>query len=73
MDEGGSELMEEWQQRVINERAELCGRITKLHAFLAKGAPGASPIDRSLLQQQRDAMLAYADLLNQRIWFFGDG
>jgi hypothetical protein len=64
--------MEDWQRRVIEERAELSERITKFAAFLSKGAPGAPDWTRRLLRLQRNAMLEYSDALNDRIALFED-
>lgn len=62
--------MEDWQNRVAEERKELGERIMKIVAFLSKGAPGASDEDRSLLRRQHSAMLDYADSLDKRILRF---
>lgn len=62
--------MEDWQQRVIDERRELGDKITKLASFLSRGAPEASNEERALLRQQRNAMLDYADALDERILRF---
>lgn len=64
--------MEDWQQRVIDERKEISERLTKLAAFLSRGAPGASEKGRDLLRRQRNAMLDYGDVLDERILDFSN-
>lgn len=64
--------MQPHQQRVIDEKAELDERLTKLYAFIAN-----SPIFRTLppaeqhrLSQQSAYMQGYLNVLNERITAF---
>ena len=64
--------MMDWQQRVIQENEELCGKIDRLTAFLdSDAAKGVHVDDFSLLVAQRAAMQHYADILTRRITNFG--
>ena len=56
------------QQRVLNEKQELDGRIDRLEQFLRSPKTGEVPeaeIDR--MERQADAMRAYAAILSERI------
>lgn len=57
--------MEPWQKRVVDEYEELVSRLEKLDSFLENvdNLPKVDP----LLVVQRDIMMAYATVLNQRI------
>lgn len=63
--------VEDWQKRVVDERAELCARLAKLRQFktTAEYAAMDRP-QRALLDRQADIMQAYADILGQRIALF---
>lgn len=61
----------EYQQRVLDELAEVEARYVKLCAFLyGKIPPAISQIDVMLLMQQEAAMHAYKSILAQRIQRF---
>lgn len=67
--------MEDWQQRVVAEHTDLCGRLTKLSAFIS-GNPAFQAldiVDRELLRQQRDVMRDYEIVLEHRIARFRNG
>lgn len=64
--------MEDWQQRVVDEHRELCGKLTKLAQFITND-PAFSPIDmyqQNLLRRQRAAMIEYEAVLAERIKLF---
>jgi len=66
--------MPEWQQRVVDELADLQAKIGKLRAYLETpkeavvGSAGAKHL--GLLFRQRDEMEAYANTLKERIRLF---
>lgn len=63
--------MEEWQKRVVEERAELCEKLSRLRQF--KTMAEYAKMDRqqrTLLDRQADVMQAYSDILGQRIALF---
>lgn len=56
------------QQRVVQEKAELIDKITKLHAFFKTSAfEDLEQEDQNLLNEQSQIMMNYADILFQRI------
>lgn len=65
----------DWQQRVIDEKAELDAKIKKLSSFIHTGrAPSGSndydklhAYDQQLLLDQRSHMQHYAVILGERI------
>lgn len=60
--------MKDWQQRVVDEMAELDARRAKLDAFMASGAfHELREVDRLLLEQQYGHMTAYSATLARRI------
>lgn len=61
--------MEDWQQRVIDERNALSSNLVKLNRFLDdEKALDAVPFhDRKLLIEQRHCMDKYRNVLDQRI------
>jgi hypothetical protein len=60
--------MQDWQQRVVTERSELCGRLAKLWHFQTTAEFAAMDgDDRSLMGRQAEHMQAYADILGKRI------
>lgn len=62
------EVRPAWQQRVIDEKAQLDERTEKLTAFLGTRAYAElADIDRELLLCQRMHMRAYSSFLSQRI------
>jgi hypothetical protein len=62
----------DWQQRVIDEKAELDARIGKLCDFFGSGAyRDLGDIDRHLLGVQLSHMRDYAHILGMRIARFG--
>lgn len=64
----------DYQRRVRQERAELGERLLKLCAFICStDFQNLHPRDKALLKAQRDAMLEYSDILEQRIEFFEKG
>ena len=57
--------------RVVEERAELMDKITKLHKFMnSTFYPTLNSITRLHFEQQEDYMKAYADVLLRRINLF---
>jgi hypothetical protein len=61
-----------WQQRVVDEREELQGRISRLMGFI--GGPAftlASHEEQCLLKAQIQVMIAYSEILTQRIRSWG--
>jgi hypothetical protein len=57
------------EQRVVDEKRELDEKLEKLTAFV-RSSPNFKRLDgfdRSLLTQQRDAMLRYSVILGERI------
>ena len=63
--------MEDWQQRVVEEKKELNEKIMKLVTFLFTSTFEISENARKLLEMQRDVMLKYSDILTARIEDFG--
>ena len=60
--------MEAYQKRVAEERQALCDKLNKLESFIAGDAFAKLPAeDRDLLQEQRDCMRTYRDVLVRRI------
>lgn len=63
--------MQPYEQRVVNERDELQGKIVKLEAFIEGEAyPAIEYTDRKFLRIQLMTMLAYCEALNARIGRF---
>lgn len=61
-----------WQQRVIDERADLAGKLTRLREFFATEQFGAlDPEDQKLMRQQEMGMTIYHRALEARIARFG--
>jgi hypothetical protein len=58
--------MEPWQERVVDEKRELDGRIERLSAFL-EGPAERDAVDASLLVSQLEVMRDYSRLLGMRI------
>lgn len=64
--------MIEWQERVIEERAQLTERIGRLLQFVAGPIfKSLSPQERGLLSRQLTAMRSYEALLSERIALWG--
>jgi hypothetical protein len=60
------------QQRVLDERRELEGRLDRLSVFLGTPAFEALPeAERQLLVKQSGAMVAYSDVLAERLDLWG--
>lgn len=60
--------MEDWQQRVFEEREELRRKISKLLGMLSSEAYNKlDDMDQLLLCRQERAMAAYQDILSERI------
>lgn len=58
----------DWQQRVIDEREELDGRLTKLENFMRSNKwDSVGFVDQSLLEEQRACMTLYRNTLDRRI------
>jgi hypothetical protein len=55
------------QQRVLDERAELTERLTKLVAFLGSGADAIADEDLGSLMRQAEVMLEYQRILTIRV------
>ncbi len=61
-----------YQQRVIDERADLCRKLEKLDAFMAGPVYEGLPLnEKNRLTVQRGFMIGYAEVLRQRIEDFG--
>jgi agmatinase len=63
---GRQKVMEDWQNRVIKERAELNEKLAAIVAFISSGDPRFDVLpeeDKGLLRRQRDAMRKYSDIL----------
>ena len=64
--------MQDFQQRVIDERAELVKKLDKLSEFLKDDVFKHLPeFQRELLTRQHVVMQEYASVLAQRIAHFG--
>ena len=63
--------MEEYQKRVIEEKAALDEKIKKLEAFLSLPESHmslyVSEMEKARLNSQYDTMVKYSNILNQRI------
>ncbi len=67
-------VMQNWQKRVVEEKAELDERIEKLYAFIE--SPKFKTISTShavALKDQAAAMLNYSAILGRRIAMFEAG
>ncbi len=63
--------MQEFQQRVVTEKAELDDKISRLRPFLASETFKALPNDeQERLQTQLALMCSYSDVLGERIAAF---
>ena len=60
--------MEDYQQRVVDEKTELNEKQAALEVFKASSLfVGLPCIDRGLLKRQAEHMQEYSDILGQRI------
>lgn len=61
--------MQDWQQRVVDEKAALDGNIERLNAFIndANKFNGLPCDERVRLTNQEDVMRQYSDILGERI------
>ena len=60
--------MEDFLSRLINERVELCDKLEKLADFIySENFASVSPVQRTLLQIQYQAMVTYQHCLSERI------
>lgn len=59
-----------WQQRVLDEKAGLVGRITRLRAFIASDGFALAHDEHVRLTKQLAMMSAYSDILGARIAAF---
>jgi hypothetical protein len=60
--------MEAYQQRVIDEKNELDGRLAKLMAFIeGAGFANVKPDEQERMQRQARAMHEYSAILGERI------
>jgi hypothetical protein len=60
--------MQEWQQRVIDEKTELDGKIRRLDAFLKTDkAQNLPPGENPRMTRQLAVMREYRDILEERI------
>lgn len=63
--------LQDWQQRVVEEKHELDAKLVKLDMFLDGSKPSyIEQIDWDLLKQQRTAMGQYSFILDLRIGKF---
>lgn len=56
-----------WQERVMDERAEVNERLVTLNRFLAKHEGDLDANDWALLEEQAAAMTLYRSTLDRRI------
>lgn len=60
--------MNDWQQRVIDEKRELCERLAKLRQFFVTTAFAEMDSEsRELMKRQAKIMQNYTNVLNERI------
>ena len=60
--------MEDWKERLIEEKDQLTDRINKLQRFVLTDKFDSLPYaDKELLMQQLEAMDNYAYILTQRV------
>lgn len=61
--------MQDWQQRVIDEKKELDEKISKLGQFIAYNMAYTklSDAEQTRLENQRNIMTQYSDILKERI------
>lgn len=66
--------MNDYQMRVIKEKAELEVKIEALETFIESNPifPTLPEEERGLLQSQLDVMFGYAGILESRIELFGE-
>lgn len=65
--------MEDWQQRVFEEREELRRKISKLRGMLSSQVyEKLDDMDQLLLCRQERAMTTYQDILSERIARFNE-
>lgn len=63
--------LQDWQQRVVEEKHELDAKLVKLDMFLDGSKPShIEQLDWDLLKQQRAAMGQYSFILDLRIGKF---
>ena len=63
--------MEAYQQRIVEEKNELCDRLLKLEFFIKGDKFSSLPLaEQSRLSRQRDAMTDYLHVLQERICAF---
>lgn len=61
-------MMKDWQQRVVDEKTELDGRLDRLRAFFGTGLYRTlQPLQQDLMQRQASYMDAYSSTLRERI------
>lgn len=64
-------MMQDFQQRVVDEKAELDGKLARLNAFMETAVYLALPWDeRCRLSLQVAVMGAYSDVLGERVAAF---
>lgn len=60
--------MEDYRQRVIAEKADLDGKIERLHLFLGgRTFAGLDPAEQERLMRQAGLMVEYSTVLGERI------
>lgn len=63
--------LQDWQQRIVEEKHELDAKLVKLDMFLDGSKPShIEQLDWDLLKQQRTAMGQYSFILDLRIGKF---
>ena len=63
--------MQEWQQRVVDEKKNLDVRLDALDEFINTGKSAElDPMERFRLSSQRYHMAAYSEVLRQRVEAF---
>lgn len=66
--------MEDWQQRVVEERDELRSKLSRLRGMISGPLYAKlDDMDQLLLCRQERAMTAYQDILSERIARFNGG
>jgi len=60
--------MDDFRERVVEEKRELDGKLQRLEAFIAgKAFDAINPGEQNRLVRQRDAMCDYSGILGDRI------
>ena len=64
-------ILEPYQQRVVEEKADLDGKITRLMDFInSEDFKPVNTVEKTRLEQQFHVMLTYSKILRERIHNF---